>query len=82
MGSYPLSSQAPTHVEVELGCDNIMKDGGGVDFNQLWAMLKRIKHNPFQIIQPLICSEFWPLGCANLVHRFVHIPDSDLYIRQ
>ena len=22
MGSYPLSSQAPTHVEVELGCDN------------------------------------------------------------
>jgi hypothetical protein len=23
MGSYPLLSQAPTHVEVELGCDNI-----------------------------------------------------------
>jgi hypothetical protein len=23
VGSYPLSSQAPTHVEVELGCDNI-----------------------------------------------------------
>ena len=23
MGSYPLSSQAPTHVEVELGCDNM-----------------------------------------------------------
>ena len=23
MGSYPLSSQAPTHVEVELGCDNL-----------------------------------------------------------
>ena len=22
VGSYPLSSQAPTHVEVELGCDN------------------------------------------------------------
>ena len=22
MGSYPLLSQAPTHVEVELGCDN------------------------------------------------------------
>jgi hypothetical protein len=22
MGSYPLSSQAPTPVEVELGCDN------------------------------------------------------------
>ena len=23
VGSYPLSSQAPTHVEVELGCDNL-----------------------------------------------------------
>ena len=23
MGSYPLSSQAPAHVEVELGCDNM-----------------------------------------------------------
>ena len=23
-GAYPLSSQAPTHVEVELGCDNIL----------------------------------------------------------
>ena len=23
VGSYPLLSQAPTHVEVELGCDNI-----------------------------------------------------------
>ena len=22
VGSYPLSSQPPTHVEVELGCDN------------------------------------------------------------
>ena len=22
VGSYPLSSQAPTHIEVELGCDN------------------------------------------------------------
>ena len=22
VGSYPLSSQVPTHVEVELGCDN------------------------------------------------------------
>ena len=22
VGSYPLSSHAPTHVEVELGCDN------------------------------------------------------------
>ena len=22
VGAYPLSSQAPTHVEVELGCDN------------------------------------------------------------
>jgi hypothetical protein len=22
VGSYPLLSQAPTHVEVELGCDN------------------------------------------------------------
>jgi hypothetical protein len=22
VGSYPLSSQAPAHVEVELGCDN------------------------------------------------------------
>ena len=26
VGSYPLLSQAPTHVEVELGCDNIRKD--------------------------------------------------------
>ena len=25
MASYPLSSQAPTHVEVELGCDNILR---------------------------------------------------------
>jgi hypothetical protein len=25
VGSYPLSSQAPTPVEVELGCDNILK---------------------------------------------------------
>ena len=23
VGSYPLSIQAPTHVEVELGCDNL-----------------------------------------------------------
>ena len=23
MASYPLLSQAPTHVEVELGCDNL-----------------------------------------------------------
>jgi hypothetical protein len=23
MGAYPLLNQAPTHVEVELGCDNI-----------------------------------------------------------
>ena len=23
VASYPLSCQAPTHVEVELGCDNI-----------------------------------------------------------
>jgi hypothetical protein len=23
VGSYPLLSQAPTHVEVELGCDNL-----------------------------------------------------------
>jgi hypothetical protein len=27
VGSYPLSSQAPTPVEVELGCDNILQDG-------------------------------------------------------
>ena len=25
MGSYPLSSQAPTPVEVELGCDNLVE---------------------------------------------------------
>jgi hypothetical protein len=25
VGSYPLSSQAPTHFEVELGCDNNSK---------------------------------------------------------
>ena len=25
VGSYPLSSQAPTHVEVELCCDNVVK---------------------------------------------------------
>jgi hypothetical protein len=29
VGSYPLSSQAPTPVEVELGCDNILEFGGG-----------------------------------------------------
>jgi hypothetical protein len=27
VASYPLSSQAPTPVEVELGCDNIYKYG-------------------------------------------------------
>ena len=27
VGSYPLSSQAPTHVEVELGCDNTWVTG-------------------------------------------------------
>jgi hypothetical protein len=26
VGSYPLSSQAPTPVEVELGCDNIVRN--------------------------------------------------------
>ena len=25
VGSYSLSSQAPTHVEVELGCDNLLR---------------------------------------------------------
>jgi hypothetical protein len=29
VGSYPLSSLAPTHVEVELGCDNFYEQGFG-----------------------------------------------------
>ena len=29
MGSYPLSSLAPTHVEVELGCDNYVGSAAG-----------------------------------------------------
>ena len=28
VGSYPLLSLAPTHVEVELGCDNIVAVAG------------------------------------------------------
>jgi hypothetical protein len=27
--SYPLLSQAPTHVEVELGCDNLTRQSKG-----------------------------------------------------
>ena len=30
MGSYPLSSQAPTHVEVELGCDNYVLENAPI----------------------------------------------------
>jgi hypothetical protein len=35
VGSYPLSSQAPTHVEVELGCDNFYQGSNLINVAKL-----------------------------------------------
>ena len=43
VGSYPLSSQAPTHVEVELGCDNNSNSNGDrFDKKSNWEGLKEM----------------------------------------
>ena len=46
MGSYPLLSLAPTHVEVELGCDKIKEEESIGDENELVA---RNQHATFEI---------------------------------
>ena len=64
VGSYPLLSQGPTHVEVELGCDK--KAGTGIVVKEcIILILKaqiRIKHqgpahnHVYSILGPIISS--------------------------
>ena len=48
MGSYPLLSQAPTPVEVELGCDrNTIQDGSGaISSKELLGVMRAMGQNP------------------------------------
>jgi hypothetical protein len=43
MGSYPLSSQAPTPVEVELGCDNMISSVKLFNYNAMGPVPKKSK---------------------------------------
>ena len=70
VGSYPLSSQAPTPVEVELGCDNYVISGNGVRvinyfrFDSLGKILdidiflKTHRKSKENIVSIWVCSHF------------------------
>ena len=58
VGSYPLSSQAPTPVEVELGCDKILI--------QLIRGLKQIKLVVAQILTNNVCTGISKIKYADL----------------
>ena len=47
MGSYPLSSQAPIYVEVELDCDNIVQLL--VDYNLLMKFMVSLGRGNYSI---------------------------------
>ena len=57
MGSYPLSSQAPTHVEVELGCDNSPEQ-------KAYGSQKKIRRLSYKFSQLLCTSKTNGMSCA------------------
>jgi hypothetical protein len=72
VGSYPLSSQAPTQVEVELGCDNSHIAINPYDYIALWPYLVHIAiwlHN----------IEGCLYGCSLKVNHFIVLNESKIY---
>ena len=73
MASYPLLSQAPTPVEVELGCDNIKEENVDSNLqddrdkaNHASDMLKKINNKKFIISLAGLCdiySQFSQMVC-------------------
>ena len=60
VGSYPSSSQAPTHVEVELGCDDCVHS-----YLFLFGSVSREKENIFKV------SNFAATICPLVIHSYL-----------
>ena len=82
MASYPLLSQAPTQVEVELGCDNYvdleMSNGFNLSLNNQFS--NRTKRNIFDIFTPYTIND---LGAtANNNYRLVNRNFENVHITE
>ena len=75
MGSYPLLSQAPTHVEVELGCDNI-----SISQYDNVSMLHAADQNQFSMLEML--SSLHNMSCSVLLNLERMHPLHTYYIIQ